>query len=67
MIFGRPAKTRWGHLSQWHLWFAWRPVRLADGRFAWLEWIDRRIENLFCLDEWFTTRYYRQHLIEEKP
>ena len=67
MICGRPANEKWERLSQWHLWFAWRPVRLDDGRWAWLEWLDRRIEGLFCLDEWFTTRYYRKHQLEEKP
>lgn len=25
-----------------HMWFAWRPVRLWYGRFAWLRWVNRR-------------------------
>lgn len=52
MIFGRkygtsglPQRER-----EWHRWFAWRPVRLRDGRVAWLSTVLRR------RDEWITLR-----------
>lgn len=31
----KPA--RW----KWHRWFAWRPVRLQSGEFAWMETVER--------------------------
>jgi hypothetical protein len=27
----------------WHWWFAWRPVRLVDGRWVWLRRVMRRL------------------------
>lgn len=27
---------------KWHHWFAWRPVRLNDGRWRWLVHLERR-------------------------
>lgn len=27
--------------DKWHRWFAWRPVKLQDGWWAWLEYVDR--------------------------
>lgn len=32
------ARTQW----QWRSWFALVPVRLIDGRWAWLQWVERR-------------------------
>ena len=32
-------------LGEWHEWFAWRPVMLADHDCRWLEWVERRIER----------------------
>lgn len=29
-------------VSKWKPWFAWFPVRLDDGRLAWLRWIKRK-------------------------
>ncbi len=29
-------------LSPWSPWFAWRPVKLVDGKRAWFSWIERR-------------------------
>lgn len=28
--------------GQWRDWFAWRPIRLLDGRWAWLKTVRRR-------------------------
>jgi hypothetical protein len=29
--------------TEWHRWWAWRPVRLGDSHNCrWLEWVDRR-------------------------
>ena len=32
------------HLTRWHRWFAWFPVRISDDDCRWLEWIERRKE-----------------------
>jgi len=35
----------WGHRQDpnlWFRWYAWRPVNLVDGRWAWLEVLERR-------------------------
>lgn len=29
-------------LTQWHEWFAWRPVRVAPGDYRWLEMVERK-------------------------
>jgi hypothetical protein len=28
--------------ERWHRWFAWRPVRVADGDCRWLEYVERQ-------------------------
>lgn len=39
MIFG--SHQNWaGNVSPFRPWFAWRPVHLIDGRWAWLERIE---------------------------
>lgn len=43
------ADERLKRISAWHLWFAWRPVRLshsgcdANGPWVWLEPVQRRL------------------------
>lgn len=41
MILGRRRKNG-PNLWQPHRWYAWRPVHLQDGRWAWLEAVYRR-------------------------
>jgi hypothetical protein len=36
------------------LWFAWRPVRLEDGRRAWLEDVLRHQTYDYLFEEWVT-------------
>ncbi len=47
MIWGRTNKLeeKQLHLTNWHRWFAWRPVKLNDERWCWLESIERRIKE----------------------
>lgn len=55
MVFGKTHRqreverqnraARWARASRWHLVFAWAPVRLVDGRTAWLGFVDRRREG----------------------
>jgi hypothetical protein len=40
--------------AQWHRWFAWRPVELVNGRFAWLRWLERRVGSLGISHEYRT-------------
>jgi hypothetical protein len=41
---GNAWVARRAHNTQWHLWYAWFPVRLADNDCRWFEWVERRIE-----------------------
>ena len=38
MIFGQTNEQ----FRRWRPWYAWRPVRLQDGRMAWLARVERR-------------------------
>jgi len=38
MIWGKKENNK----KVWHLWFAWVPVRLDDGRIVWLELVERK-------------------------
>jgi hypothetical protein len=33
-------------MIEWHPYFAWLPVVLEDGRFAWLRWVECRMSPL---------------------
>lgn len=37
-----PAPRFGSPCGDWHLWFAWKPVRTFDNRFAWLRMVSRR-------------------------
>lgn len=38
MIWGQTAQEKlWAY--KLHAWFAWRPVKLDNGRWVWLQWI----------------------------
>ena len=44
MIFGKSDEQRKAAVRRrenWHLWFAWRIVRLDTGRLVWLEKVQR--------------------------
>jgi hypothetical protein len=33
---------QWGvDKTTWHRWYAWRPVRLMNGKWVWLEYVER--------------------------
>lgn len=34
-------------IGSWETWFAWRPVRLSDGAWAWWRQIQRRQYSIF--------------------
>lgn len=36
------AEAEYRRLTNWHCWFAWRPVRVEAGDCRWLEWVERR-------------------------
>ena len=38
MIWGETNDQWWERVTTKHLWFAWRPVVLTDGHWAWLEY-----------------------------
>lgn len=41
MIWGRTNAQWIAHVTERRLWFAWHPVLLRDGRWAWLEYVWR--------------------------
>ncbi len=43
--------------AQPHKWFAWRPVRLEDGRCAWLEIVERIGTYHSYIDAWWSFNY----------
>ena len=43
MIFGQS----FSEMLTWKKWFAWHPVETEDGKFVWLETVERR-----CPDNW---------------
>jgi hypothetical protein len=49
MIIGRVSRNT--PLTDWHKWFAWRPVVILDGRIAWLETVQRRKSH--SKDRWY--------------
>lgn len=43
---GRTTEEHYDALDrrrEWHAWFAWYPARIGDGRYAWLEPVERRL------------------------
>ena len=40
---GETALERAVRLGNWHRWFAWHPVFIADHDCRWLEYVERRI------------------------
>jgi hypothetical protein len=48
MIFGKTYAQREAAYTatlDWHDWFAWYPVRLFTGNYAWLQTVERRWVN----------------------
>ena len=35
-------KAKIAHITKWHPWFAWHPIKIADGDCRWLETIERK-------------------------
>lgn len=51
--FKRPSRHQ--RITQWHRWFAWYPVRIADGDCRWLEYVERKA-TYWC--GWDSDGYY---------
>lgn len=45
MIWGRTDDEARTVAKMWRRWFAWRPVRLLDGRLAWLQVVEWRARD----------------------
>jgi hypothetical protein len=63
VIFGKTEAEQRARIGHREIWFAWRPVRLLDGRVAWLERVRR------CWDEYaieFTPDYGWTYSVLEK-
>jgi hypothetical protein len=41
VIWGSKRHAKEAAERRWHEWFAWKPVHLVDGRWAWLTAVDR--------------------------
>lgn len=48
---------RYERLRNWHTWFAWYPVRIADGICVWWEYVERINTGPACLDGWDEWEY----------
>jgi hypothetical protein len=46
---GRAYRKR---IQEWHPWFAWRPVRLADHDCRWLEIVERKAWYRSSFPDW---------------
>lgn len=44
------AQEYWDRVTPWHRWFAWRPTKLTDGRWVWLETVERRACRHYGMD-----------------
>lgn len=67
MRYGQPWKTtrekyRLMGDNEWRPWFAWRPVRLEDGTWAWRETVERHQAMAYDVP-----RYRLGPLLPEKP
>lgn len=56
MIWGLTDAERLRRLDRgaWQYWWAWRPVQLNDGRWAWLQKIVRRRECIVGVGNFWT-------------
>ncbi len=45
--------------EQWHRWFALWPVHVGNGHYAWLEWVERRVEYVSGFDGTYAFPKYR--------
>lgn len=63
MIFKCKSKRPDLWYTEWHRWFAWRPVRLEDGiHCVWLQWVERRDISSY----WVECFYWDYRLPQEK-
>jgi hypothetical protein len=44
---------------EWHRWFAWRPIRVAENDCRWLEYVERKGKYFDCGLDWFWEWSYR--------
>lgn len=45
-------------MEAWHLWFAWRPVRVGEADCRWLETVQRRgVFHVSWHEAWWTWEY----------
>ncbi len=55
---GSSWESKKSHLENWHRWFAWYPVRVADFDCRWLETVERQGRNhCFGLDNYWEWKY----------
>ena len=45
MIWGKFDKDK-KQSNRWYSWYAWHPVQLEDGRYCWLQRIERKQVNI---------------------
>lgn len=57
--FRNKREKRNERLRNWHKWFAWHPIRIAENDCRWLECVNRRA---YCGT--FPFSYYKYEIIE---
>lgn len=60
MIWGKLLKEKVERVYSCGKWFAWYPIRLKDGRWAWWEYVWRHIS-----ESYYSTQYHFEPM--EKP
>jgi hypothetical protein len=46
---GETYDERISRLTNWHRWFAWHPIKVADHDCRWLEYVERKITYEHCM------------------
>lgn len=46
--------------TKWHPWFAWYPVEVAEGDYRWLEYVERKLDEVYGYDVYYLDYVYRE-------
>lgn len=61
---GKRAAARYARLTDWHDWFAWRPVKVGNYECRWLETVERKCEFGGAYDGVYQFNSYRAKITQ---